>query len=95
MRDTELARTAASAFLGLEAGLFAYDADEATRLADEFVVASMWQPPRLRQRKTEKVRRMILGVPDAPGGYACMGGETTVVRANDLALAMAVRLRAA
>jgi hypothetical protein len=95
MRDTNVSLAATTAFLGLEERLFAWDADRTARMADEFMCASMWTAPRTKQRKTEKVRRMILGVPDAPGGYACLGGETTVVRANDLALAMAVRLRTA
>ena len=34
-------------------------------------------------------------LPAAPGSYAVFGGETTFVSSNDVALAFAVRLRAA
>jgi hypothetical protein len=83
-------RTSALApFLSLEDRLFAWDADESTRCADAFVRQEL-------RGNVEVERKPIpLRVPDAPGSYARFGGETVVVRANDLALTIAARLRAA
>jgi len=78
-----------TAFLSLEQRLFAWDADESTRCADAFVRQAL-------RGDVEVERKPIpLRVPDAPGSYARLGGETVIVRANDLALTMAARLRAA
>jgi hypothetical protein len=95
MRDTNPCTALASAFLGLEDRLFAWDADESTRCADAFVRASLYFENATRPRATEERSPIPFRVPEAPGSYARRGGETIVVRANDLALAMAVRLRAA
>jgi hypothetical protein len=95
MRDSNPRTAAASAFLGLEDRLFAWDADESTRCADAFVRASLYTSDGARARAPEERSAIPFRLPDAPGTYARRGGETIVVRANDLALAMAVRLRAA
>jgi hypothetical protein len=95
MRDDDRCNAPASAFLGLEDRLFAWDADESTRCADAFVRASLHLEGAMRTRTVEERAPIPFRLPDAPGSYARRGGETIVVRANDLALAMAVRLRAA
>lgn len=76
-------------FLSLEDRLFAWDADETTRCADAFV--------RHAVRGDEVVERKAIPfrLPEAPGSYARFGGETVVVRANDLALTIAARLHVA
>lgn len=95
MRDINPRTLAVSAFLGLEDRLFAWDADESTRCADAFVRASLHLEGAMKTRTAEERAPIPFRLPDAPGSYARRGGETIVVRANDLALAMAVRLRAA
>jgi hypothetical protein len=95
MRDTDPCTALASAFLGLEDRLFAWDADESTRCADAFVRDSLHLETSTKARAKEERAPIPFRLPEAPGSYARRGGETIVVRANDLALAMAVRLRAA
>ena len=95
MRDENPCTAAVSAFLGLEGRLFAWDADESTRCADAFVRASLYLEPSTKPRAADERSPIPFRLPEAPGTYARRGGETIVVRANDLALAIAVRLRAA
>ena len=95
MRDPNPCTAAVSAFLGLEDRLFAWDADESTHRANAFVRASLYIEGSTKPRANDVRSPIPLRLPAAPGSYARRGGETTVVRANDLALAMAVRLRAA
>jgi hypothetical protein len=83
---------APTAFLGLEDRLFAWDADESTRCADAFVRDALHIESDARPRP---VTAIPFRVPAAPGSYAVFGGETTFVSSNDVALAFAVRLRAA
>jgi len=92
MRATNGNPDALSGFLGLEAGLFAWDADESTRRADAFVRSAMNLESSVPMRATAPIPFRL---PAAPGSYAVFGGETTFVSSNDVALAFAVRLRAA
>jgi hypothetical protein len=92
MRATNGNPEALSAFLDLEERLFAWDADESTRRADTFVRSAMHIESAAKPRP---VAAIPFRLPAAPGSYAVFGGETTFVSSNDLALAFAVRLRAA
>ncbi|HET6582162.1 MAG TPA: hypothetical protein VFG69_01920 [Nannocystaceae bacterium] len=91
MRATNGNPEALSSFIAVEERLFAWDSDESTRRADAFVRSAMHldpMPPR-------PANVLPFRVPEAPGSYAVFGGETVFVSSNDVALAFAVRLRAA
>lgn len=71
----------------LESALFCWDADSTTHRADAFVRAAF--------RPLAVVRSIAPAVPPFDGTYSHKGGETVVVRSNDVALALAVHHRAA
>jgi hypothetical protein len=92
MRATNDNSRVFSAFIGLEDRLFAWDADRSTRCADAFVRAAFHIDSAVEARAAAPIPFRL---PAAPGSYAVFGGETTFVSSNDVALALAVRLRAA
>lgn len=71
----------------LETQLFAFDAGASTRRADEFVRSGV--------RAMSPSRARAIRIPDLPGGYLHIGGESTIVRANEVALTLATRRAAA
>jgi len=77
-------------FADLETRLFGWDADASTTRANAFVRGAV-----RGTRGTQRPRlQVVAALPEFPGAYAS-GGETTVIRANDAALALARRARAA
>lgn len=73
----------------LESALFGWDAEAATRKANAFVRAASGRltlAPRIAAAPP---------VPERGRTYARLGGDTVIVRANELALALAVHRRAA
>jgi hypothetical protein len=79
-----------SVFVDLETRLFAWDAEASTARANAFVRGAVRGATVRRRPRLE----LVAMVPEYPGAYA-RGGETTVIRANDAALALARRARAA
>lgn len=79
-----------SVFTDLETRLFGWDADASTARANAFVRGAVRGVVVSRRPKLE----LVAPVPELPGAYSS-GGETTVIRANDAALALARRARAA
>jgi hypothetical protein len=71
----------------LEAQLFSFDAGATTRRADEFVRSGV--------RAMTSGRARAIRIPELPGGYLHVGGESTIVRANEVALTLATRRAAA
>jgi hypothetical protein len=86
-------------FADLETRLFAYEESASTRAADAFVRLEVLGALAQRRRcGTDRYPVAVLrlpAVPVVPGSYARMGGETTIVRSNDAALALARRSHAA
>ncbi|MBL8948149.1 MAG: hypothetical protein JNK45_33550 [Myxococcales bacterium] len=80
--------TEISGCASLESMLFGWDPDAATRRADAFVRAAV-------RRLAPARRESAFEVPEFGGTYSRRGGETTIVRANDAALALARHSRAA
>jgi hypothetical protein len=83
-------------FADLETRLFAYDEAGSTRAADAFVRVEVLGAHALRRRgSTDRYPVAALRLPAVPGHSAHGGGEITVVRSNDAALALARRSYAA
>lgn len=73
----------------LESALFGWDAEAATRRANAFVHAAIGRvtlAPRVAAAPS---------VPEIGSTYARLGGDTVIVRANDVAVTLAVQSRAA
>lgn len=71
----------------LEAELFAFDAGDSTRRANEFARSSV--------RSMRPARARAIQIPELPGCYMHLGGESTILRANEVALTLATRRAAA
>lgn len=78
-------------FADLETRLFGWDADASTTRANAYVRGTVRGARGGAQRPRLEV---VAALPEFPGAYA-QSGETTVIRANDAALALARRARAA
>lgn len=77
-------------FADLETRLFVWDADASTTRANAFVRGTVRGARGTQRPRLEVVAALL----EFPGAYAS-SGETTVIRANEGALALARRARAA